>query len=277
MDEEYIWDLFICHASEDKSWVQTLANTLRSRGWSVWYDKFELTIGDSLRRRIDHGLTKSRFGVVVLSKNFFIKEFPNRELDGLAAREIDGKKVILPIWHGVSRQDIEHYSPTLADKLAVSTDRGIDAVVEEIERALIEPESPARIFMYKELPGRDEQIEMGIRMLRDHRPIVRATVALDLGFRGRTLPIEYRQKIGKQMICLLYDREAEVRGNGAWAIGELFKELPAESKEIVKFPLEFLLNDDEECSEVDDDHILHHSRVAYNAKNALIKIGLIEK
>jgi hypothetical protein len=36
---------------------------------------------------------------------------------------MDGHKVILPIWHMVNREDVLAYSPTLADKVALSTRR----------------------------------------------------------------------------------------------------------------------------------------------------------
>ena len=66
------WDVFICHASEDKSAVvNPLAKELEKRGLQVWLDSSVLTIGDSLRRKIDEGLGSSRFGVVVLSRAFF--------------------------------------------------------------------------------------------------------------------------------------------------------------------------------------------------------------
>jgi len=59
---------------------------------------FSLKLGDSIRRAIDKGLSQSRFGVVVLSKAFFKKKWPQYELDGLAEREMKGKdKVILPV------------------------------------------------------------------------------------------------------------------------------------------------------------------------------------
>lgn len=89
-------------------------------------------MGDSLRRSIDRGLHDSRFGIVVLSHAFFSKEWPQKELDGLVAREVDGTKVILPIWHRISREEVLRYSPTLADKKAASTFAGLDAVVREI-------------------------------------------------------------------------------------------------------------------------------------------------
>ena len=77
------YDVFISHASEDKeSIVRRLAISLRDRGLSVWYDEFEMKIGDSLRRKIDRGLANSRFGIVVVSRDFIRKGWPNYELDG---------------------------------------------------------------------------------------------------------------------------------------------------------------------------------------------------
>lgn len=115
-------DFFISHASEDKdSFVRSLAEALRERGANVWYDEFTLKIGDSLRREIDRGLGNSRFGIVVLSENFFNKEWPSRELDGLVTMETRGSAQILPIWHKVSKDEVAAYSPTLADKVALNT------------------------------------------------------------------------------------------------------------------------------------------------------------
>jgi len=62
--EAYEYDVFICHASEDKdSFVRPLANEFHRRGVNVWYDEFSLKVGDSLRRSIDQGLTESCYGI----------------------------------------------------------------------------------------------------------------------------------------------------------------------------------------------------------------------
>lgn len=121
--DEKDYDVFISHAGEDKSEVvRPLAHALVELGLDVWYDEFELKIGDSLRRKIDKGLVASRFGIVVLSPSFFAKGWPNYELDGLVTREIaGGRPLILPIWHRVTRADVMKYSPSLADKLARPT------------------------------------------------------------------------------------------------------------------------------------------------------------
>jgi hypothetical protein len=114
------WDLFISHASEDKQgFVEPLASALSAFGVNVWYDKYTLKLGDSLSRSIDHGLAKSDYGLVVLSPAFIAKKWPEYELRGLTARELAGGKVILPIWHNISREDLLQFSPPLADKLAI--------------------------------------------------------------------------------------------------------------------------------------------------------------
>ena len=118
------YDAFICHASEDKgAFVRPLANALKKMGFRIWYDEFELRVGDKLHQSIDKGLSVSRYGVVVLSKAFFDKNWPRYELDGLAAREIEGEKVILPIWYGVGNDDVLRYSAPLADRVALDSQK----------------------------------------------------------------------------------------------------------------------------------------------------------
>jgi hypothetical protein len=131
-DREF--DVFISHASEDKDEVvRPLAHALQAGGLKVWYDEFELKIGDSLRRKIDTGLAKSRFGVIVFSKSFMAKGWTNYELDGLVTRSVGGEQVLLPIWHNVTKKEIIDYSPSLADKLARSTStHTVEEIAEEI-------------------------------------------------------------------------------------------------------------------------------------------------
>jgi hypothetical protein len=137
------YDVFICHASEDKDEVaRPLAEALKGRGLRVWYDEFTMRLGDSLRRKIDHGLANSRYGVVILSIELFRKEWPQKELDGLVARDDGKQKVILPVWHKVDREEVLRYSPVLADRIAVSTDDGLDKVVDKILEAIDESKSP---------------------------------------------------------------------------------------------------------------------------------------
>jgi len=145
-------DVFICHASEDKDdFVRPLAEALRARHLDVWYDEFALTVGDSLREAIDRGLAHSRFGIVVISPSFFQKRWAQRELNGLVAREVaEERRLVLPVWYRVDRDEVLKHSPPLADVLAVSSARGMDAVVIELLKTLRPEESPlivARDFL----------------------------------------------------------------------------------------------------------------------------------
>jgi hypothetical protein len=127
-------DVFICHASEDKDvFVRPLADALRAENTEVWYDEFTLQLGDSIRQSIDRGLRQSRFGVIVLSKAFFEKQWPQYELDGLVEREMRGEdRVLLPVWHDVDHDEVMKYSPPLAGRKAALSSTGIEKVVQEI-------------------------------------------------------------------------------------------------------------------------------------------------
>lgn len=128
------YDVFVCHASEDKKdFVEPLVKALVTQDLRVWYDRFELSLGDSLREKIDEGLNESSYGVVVLSRAFFEKKWPKEELDGLIARQTsEGKKVILPVWYKVGSDEVRKFSPILAGKVAAKSDEGIGKVAERI-------------------------------------------------------------------------------------------------------------------------------------------------
>lgn len=139
------FDVFISHAGEDKNdVVRPLAVALQDAGLTVWYDEFELRIGDSLRRKIDAGIARSRFGVVVLSAAFFAKSWPQYELDGLVTMSVSGKQVLLPLWHNISKDEVISASPSLADKVALSTaDYSISEIASEIAAVVRGPQEIA--------------------------------------------------------------------------------------------------------------------------------------
>ncbi len=132
------YDVFLSHASDDKSAIATpLYKALTRARISVWYDQSVLTIGDSLRRRIDDGLARCRFGIVILSPKFFSKDWPQRELDGLVAREnASGQKAILPVWHRITKSQVANFSPMLADRLAGNSKEGIPSLVRRLKEAI---------------------------------------------------------------------------------------------------------------------------------------------
>ena len=165
------WDVFISHASEDKAAVvEPLAKALQKQGVRVWYDEFELKLGDSLSKCINRGLMYSNFGLVILSKDFFAKRWTEYELQSLLARVVSGEDIILPIWHNVDKENIKEYNLYLSDIKSLSTDIGVNALAVEIIKR-VRPDilnSHVRIQMSRQMEKESGiQIDIPLRDLHD--------------------------------------------------------------------------------------------------------------
>ena len=133
MGEDKRWDFFICHAFQDaREIAKPLCDALNAKGLLSWYADYSLKAGDNIRPLIDFGLTRSRFGIVILSKQFLEMRWTQIELNDLASREVEGKKVILPVWHKIGFRDVYDYSPVLADRVAISTEKGLEYAVKRL-------------------------------------------------------------------------------------------------------------------------------------------------
>lgn len=158
--ETETWDVFISHASEDKdSIARPLKEALESEGVKVWFDESELKIGDRLHKSIDKGIANSGYGIVILSENFFKKDWPQRELEGLVAKEYEGRKIILPVWHKVDAAFIRSKSILLAGILGVPSSKGIGFITQEVLK-VIKPggQTPAKPIPPIQLPkGKDSR------------------------------------------------------------------------------------------------------------------------
>jgi hypothetical protein len=139
------YDAFISYSPEDKKSVaRPLAFNLAKRGYRVWFDEFELKPGDSIRRSVDSGLTNSRKAIVIIGRTFFEREWAQYEVNGLLQLEIaEAQPRILPVWHGITRNDLLKISPSLADKVACNTADGIEVVGNSLSRALGSPLVPS--------------------------------------------------------------------------------------------------------------------------------------
>ena len=113
------YDVFISHASEDKDLiVRPLVTMLEELSVRVWYDEFSLKLGDSLSASIDKGLLESRFGIVVLSKSFLKKNWTDYEYRSLLSRQMNGQRIIIPLWYDITKEEVLSFSPYLADIFA---------------------------------------------------------------------------------------------------------------------------------------------------------------
>jgi len=117
-------DVFLCHASEDKAViVEPLVIALKDRGLSYWYDNAEITWGDSITEKVNDGLIKSRYVLVVLSPEFMKKRWPQRELYSALNIEVStGEVRVLPLLCGSTseRKAILEKLPLLNDKFYIT-------------------------------------------------------------------------------------------------------------------------------------------------------------
>ncbi|MFH1282516.1 MAG: toll/interleukin-1 receptor domain-containing protein [bacterium] len=109
---------FISHDSRDQEQVaKSIAIGLQRLLCPVWYDEFSLKLGDNLRDSIEKGLKECKKCILVLSPNFLSnKGWTKTEFDSIFTRQlIEEKKLILPVWHKVSKVKVYNYSPSLAN------------------------------------------------------------------------------------------------------------------------------------------------------------------
>ncbi|HYC90127.1 MAG TPA: tetratricopeptide repeat protein [Thermoanaerobaculia bacterium] len=127
------FDVFVSHASEDKTrFVEPLVAALRERGLRVWYDSHEIRLGDDFRRKMDEGLSRSRFGVVVLSPRFF-KYWPEAELSALFNQEATFDVTrILPVRCDLDRATLTRRLPLLAGRADIGWEMGVATVADRI-------------------------------------------------------------------------------------------------------------------------------------------------
>lgn len=130
---------FISHDSRDKEEIaKKLALALSSRMCPVWYDEYSLKVGDSLRESIEKGLKECRKCIFILTPNFLANGgWAKTEYQSIFTRElVERQKVILPVWAGVTSQDIYQYSPILADRVAAQWSEGLGTVAAKLVAAI---------------------------------------------------------------------------------------------------------------------------------------------
>jgi hypothetical protein len=131
--KKYEHEVFISHAFEDKGAIADELNArLKNSKVKTWYSGDQLVTGEDLHELIEEAIGQSRFGIIVFSKTFITKDWAKRELNWLESREKDGSKVILPIRHEISIEELAAFSPRIASRVCFDGAKGIDYLVEKV-------------------------------------------------------------------------------------------------------------------------------------------------
>ena len=131
MEESVMYDVFISHASKDKlDYVDNLKNSLDKLRINVFYDKDTIEWGDMWKDKILEGVAKAEFAIIVISENFFGREWTELELNEFLHRQnSNGQKIILPILYNIDDKQLRERYPDVADIQAL---KGKDHSCDEI-------------------------------------------------------------------------------------------------------------------------------------------------
>lgn len=200
--------MFISHASEDKEAIAApLATHLRRKGISIWYDEFSLKVGDSLMGSIEKGLSECDYGIVIISPSFLSKEWPERELNGLFTRQGFSGKIIIPVLHEISTNELKNKKPMLADLYSIRSDIPFPKLVERIMEALEPKNIDLEKYAPTDIPRLDQILGGGLR-------------------RRSSLVIEGPKAVGKTTLAIQIQKAALQRGESGLYIA--YSETPVE-------------------------------------------------
>jgi hypothetical protein len=133
---------FISHDSRDKDIIaRKIAINLQKMLCPVWYDEFSLKIGDSLRESIEKGLKECKKCILILSHNFISNNgWTKKEFDSIFTREIlEEKKLVLPVWYQVSKEQVYEYSPSLLNVKGANWESlGEEEVCRQLYRVIVD-------------------------------------------------------------------------------------------------------------------------------------------
>lgn len=127
-------DVFLCHAWPDRrAEAKDVHDLLISNDVSVWFSEVSLRPGTDMRVAIDKGLVSSRIGIVLVTPAMLEKlrtdrSIANNELSALLRRNL-----LVPVMHGVTFEQLDQVSPTLASRGGFSTaEESVEDIVVKI-------------------------------------------------------------------------------------------------------------------------------------------------
>lgn len=183
--------IFLSHSSQDKPFVEKLANDIKKLNIDVWLDKWEIKVGDSLISKISSGLSESDYFILVMSPHSVISEWVQKEFSYALIEEIESKSIkILPIL-----LDNCEIPTLLRDKLFADFRENYDSGFEVLKNALLASNSEEKSKIFIE----------DIAILNDEN---RNKLCLDIILSNKRLNVVWLKKA-------IISSEIVVGGNGA--------------------------------------------------------------
>lgn len=131
---------FLCHASEDKTLARMIAHSLQAAGIETFFDEWEMRAGDSLRMKLDAGLTDCTHFIALLTPRSIQKPWVQAEMDAAFVRKVKGSCRFIPLRSGLSHEDLPPLLGALiSSEIGDNYQADIDRVISEIHEVSRRP------------------------------------------------------------------------------------------------------------------------------------------
>ena len=125
--------VYLAHATDDKAVAEPIATGLRARGIEVWYDDWEIDVGDSLRQRMEQGLGDCTHFLVLLTPRSITRPWVAEEIDAGLMRAVEGSAKFLGVR---DRLEVGELSPFLRTRKTPSLGEG-ESGIDELADAIL--------------------------------------------------------------------------------------------------------------------------------------------
>lgn len=98
--------VFLSYAWDDRELAQKIAQGLIAQGIDTWWAEWEIKSGDSIRTRIDNGLSDCSHFVVLLTPRSITRPWVNAEIDAGFMRKINEKSRFIPLRHALNSDSL---------------------------------------------------------------------------------------------------------------------------------------------------------------------------
>lgn len=105
--------LYFAHASENKDIAKPLAERMLADGIDVWFDEWEIGTGDSLRRKMESGLSNCTHFLALLTPESIGRPWVEMEIDAGFVRNVGGESRFMGIRSGVEIGQLSPFLKTL--------------------------------------------------------------------------------------------------------------------------------------------------------------------
>jgi hypothetical protein len=125
--------LYFAHASENRDVAKPLADRMMKDGIDVWFDEWEIRTGDSLRRKMESGLSGCTHFLVLLTPEAIGKPWVETEIDAGFVRNVEGQSRFMGIRSGVEISQLSSFLKTLrCSEIDLNNEADVASLIAEI-------------------------------------------------------------------------------------------------------------------------------------------------